>query len=261
MSTPPNRPALKLAILKVLSKEQGHAVNRFNLVGRSNQQGLLEHHLGVEFDERARQLAFREVDQLEKDGLLAPTLQDLVAPNDWLTITEPGRSALSRKLLDSLDEALATINSHLLEVRAGVWSALSSAEPDALRQAAHSGRELIDQTLKLGAPDEQVKQQRWFQPDGNSSNGVTRRHRLRFLVQERKGNYSENDLRIAEKACDLVLAVDKRLKAASHSREVPVRTDIEDAMLAAEIALRRVLVPSLYVEEEGNIRQENIEEE
>jgi Predicted pPIWI-associating nuclease len=245
MSPTVTRRVLKLAILEILSKDGCRAVNRFNLIGRSNQSGALEHYMGVVFDGQGRQLAFLEVGQLERDGLLVPTFQDLVAPNDWLVITERGREALARKSLDSLDEALAIIDPHLLEVRAGAWSALSSAEPDALRQAAHSARELIDQTLKLGASDENVKCQPWYRPEKLSQSGITRKHRLKLLVEQRKCDYSENELRIADKACDLVLAVDKRLQAASHAREAPIRADIEDTMLAAEIALRRVLVPSL----------------
>ncbi|MBN8508801.1 MAG: hypothetical protein J0L57_09350 [Burkholderiales bacterium] len=227
----------------MLSKDGRRAVNRFNLVGRSNQRGALEHHLGSEFDEPQRQTALRAVDQLERDGLVAPTLQDLAAPRDWLTITERGVQALFRNTIDSLDVALISIDPHLLDIREGAWSSLASMEPDALRQAAHSGRELIDQTLKLGAPDAIVKSQPWFQPEKNSKTGVTRKHRLRVLVEQKRGSLSDNELQIADKACDLVLAVDQRLQAASHGREAPMRADIEDAMVAAEIALRRVLVP------------------
>ena len=235
---------LRLAILEVLSSDGRHAINRFNLVGRSSQQGALERHMRTEFDERQRQQALRAVDQLERDGLVVPTLQDLAAPRDWLTITEVGAQALARKTLDSLDAALISINPHLLEIRAGAWSSLASMEPDALRQAAHSGRELIDQTLKLGAPDEVVKTQTWYQLEKTSATGVTRKHRLRLLVEQKRGSLADNELQVADKACDLVLAVDKRLQAASHGREAPARDDIEDAMVAAEIAHRRVLVPS-----------------
>ena len=237
--------ALRLAILEVLAKDGRRAVNRFNLLGSGTQRGTLEHHFGVEFDAPARQQAFREVEQLERDGLLSPTLQDLIAPRDWLVLTERGENALTRRSLDSLDEALLAIEPHLLEVRAGAWSAVNSSEPDALRQAAHSARELIDQTLKVGAPDEQIKNKDWYLADSSSRTGVTRRHRLRFLVERGNATHSENELRIADKACELVLAVDQRLQAASHARETPIRADIEDAMLAAEIALRRVLLPSL----------------
>jgi hypothetical protein len=202
----------------------------------------MEHRLGVTFDEPMRQQALRELDQLERDGLVAPTFQDLIAPRDWLTITTRGKNALENKTLDPLDEALAAISPNLLDVRSGACSAVASSEPDAMRQAAHSARELIDQTLKLGAPDQKVKNEPWYSPDGTSQTGVTRRHRLRYLAALASAGRSENDLRIADKACELVLAVDQRLQAVSHARSTSHRVDIEDAMIVAEAALRRILL-------------------
>lgn len=235
--------SLKLAILETMGREPKRPEHKVNLIGRPDQPGHLEHHLSCVFDSSSRQQAYRAIEQLQRDGLVTPTFADLVAPEAWLVLTERGQTALRRRALDPLDEALAAISPHLVEVRAGAWSAVASSEPDALRQAAHSARELIDQTLKLSAPDEQVKAEPWYQSDATSRSGVTRRHRLRFLMERNRLAQSEGELRIAEKACDLVLAIDKRLQAISHARETPVGTDVEDAMLAAEIALRRVLVP------------------
>ena len=53
---------------------------------------------------------------------------------------------------------------------------------------------------------------------------------------------SSSDLKIVEHACDLTLAVDEKLKALSHSREASATDDARDALVAAEIALRKLLL-------------------
>jgi hypothetical protein len=62
-------------------------------------------------------------------------------------------------------------------------------------------------------------------------------------METRRGAASESELRVAEQACELVLVTDDRLKAIAHSRDAVAVSDVSDALLAAEIALRRVLLP------------------
>lgn len=232
--------ALKFAVLEELAGSP--KMHKMNLLGRRNQLGSLEYRLRRAFSAADRSIAYRALESLHSDGLVSPTFDDLVDPEAWLQITERGRTALQRSALDPLDEKLQEIDPHLVTMRDGAWSAVTSSEPDALRQAAHSGRELIDQVLKQGAPDDGVKQQHWYTPDSSSKSGITRRHRLRYLMQRFRNDESESNLQVAEKACDLVLIIDDRLKAFAHGRVQPLRTDVEDAMSGAEIALRRVLI-------------------
>ncbi|MHC4093850.1 MAG: pPIWI-associating nuclease domain-containing protein [Planctomycetota bacterium] len=216
--------------------------HKHNLLGRPYQQGDLENHLGTRFEQEDRALAGRAFDNLVRDGLVEPTYSDLADPDNWVRITDAGKVALERGALDDLDGALTTVAPNLVELRAGAWEAAYSARPDALRQSAHSGRELIDQTLKSLAPDNEVRQQPWFQADKGSRSGVTRRHRITLAMQKRRGESSSSDLKIVEKACELVLAVDDKLMAHSHTRNESSRRDVTDALKAAEIALRRVLL-------------------
>ncbi|MBI3053953.1 MAG: hypothetical protein HYY77_07920 [Betaproteobacteria bacterium] len=213
-----------------------------NLVGRAYQPGALEHRLKCAFSPADRALAYRALETLRSDGLISPTLDDLVDPESWVQITERGRLALQRRALDALDEKLQAIDPHLVTIREGAWSAVTSSEPDALRQAAHSGRELIDQVLKQAAPDQRVKQQSWYSPDSSSKSGVTRKQRLRYIMQTYRTDESESNLRVAEKACEFVLAIDQKLQGLAHGRAPPLQSDVQDAMAGAEIALRRVLV-------------------
>ncbi len=242
MTTDINLRSLKFAILQCLASGRGHQ-HKFNLIGKGYSPGGLESALGLQLDSAQRHLAVIAFNELEHAGLIRPTYTDLVNPEEWVEITDSGRQALERRHLDALDAALDGIAANLIEIRAGAWAAVSSGRPDALRQAAHSARELIDQTLKVGAPEEAIIASPWFSPDKSSGSGVTRRHRLRYLMQAHRGNPSDSELKVAEQACELVLATDDRLKAIAHSRNAVAVSDVRDALIAAEIALRRVLLP------------------
>ncbi len=56
------------------------------------------------------------------------------------------------------------------------------------------------------------------------------------------GVFSQSDLKIAEKACDLALAVDDGLSSLAHARACPDDRNVADALQAAEVVLRRVLL-------------------
>ena len=231
---------LKLLILKLLAKyDQSRA--KYDIVGKPYTPGFLEQELHTEFTWEQRNRARIAVEELVQDDLLRPPMSDLVYPDDFLLITEKGRAAVVRNALDALDEVLLGIDPHLVEIRRGAWSAIYSKHPDAHRQAAHSARELIDQTLKTGAPNDVITSQPGFVADKSSKDGVTRRMRIRYLMTKHRGQASETDIEIAEKAADLVMAIDKRLMAASHARSSPPEQEVRDALISAEVALRNVL--------------------
>ncbi|MBI3779833.1 MAG: hypothetical protein HY278_02050 [candidate division NC10 bacterium] len=232
--------SLKFAIMEALaSTRKSH---KFNLIGRASLQGDLERRLRTVFEPAHREMADIAFQELKSASLIRSTYDDLIDPDSWVEITEAGRIALARRSLDALDEALAKISPTLVELRDGAWSAVASGRPDSLRQASHSARELIDQTLKEGVPDGAVRHMPGFIDDPNSRTGITRRHRLRYLIGVHQDAVSESDLKVAEEACDLVLAADARLTALAHSRTAPTVSDVKDSLQAAEIALRRLLL-------------------
>lgn len=235
---------IELEILRIIAQRSPQSVERSNLLGNATRQGELELVLGKTLTEHERDQAYRAYDRMREAGWLRPTRTDLTVPDNWVVITEAGRNALARGTLDELDVALQKLDPHLIEVRRGIWSALDSRQPHSLVQAAHSARELIDQVLKAGAPDEKVRIAPGFQPDATSSSGITRRMRLKFLMREHRSAMSENSLAIAESAADLVLAVDKKLTAEAHSRTESQYDEVKSAVVAAETALRAVLIPT-----------------
>jgi hypothetical protein len=145
---------LKLFILQIFARSH-QALSKYGVVGKPYARGELEMDWNVDrtFSSDERNEARKALEELVAGDLLRPTMSDLAVPDEWLEITEKGRGALARNALDEFDEALMAIDPHLVEIRRGAWSALASSHPDSLRQAAHSGRELIDQTLKTGAPN------------------------------------------------------------------------------------------------------------
>ena len=120
---------------------------------------------------------------------------------------------------------------------------LDAMHPDSLRQAAHSARELIDQVLKDGVSDEEIRSQPGFQPDLSSSSGINRRMRLKLLMRKHRGHLSDSELKVVEQAGDFVLATDVKLMAAAHSRSAPAHAEVLDSLEIAEKMLRRLLVP------------------
>lgn len=232
---------LKLWVLGEVGASS-HPVHKFNLIGRNGIGGPLEWRFGNAVGPEERALAVRAFDELKAADLIRPTYTDIVEPENWVTITNAGMRSLKTGSLDALDDVLLSISLHLLEVRRGAWNALAAAHPDSLRQAAHSGRELIDQVLKEGAPDDAVKSDPKFTGRDHKRPAVTRRDRLKFLTRKFRVEISESDLAIVDKTIDLVLQIDNKLAALAHARSVPERSDVEDCIRMAESALRRILV-------------------
>jgi hypothetical protein len=186
---PQSNSELKLLILRVFSKSN-YALAKYDVLGKPYTPGELERDWKVDktFTSNERNQGRKALEELIAADFLRPTMSDLSIPDDWLEITDKGRDALTRKALDELDEVLSSIDSHLVEIRRGAWSALASSHPDSLRQAAHSGRELIDQTLKTEVPNAVITAQPNFAPDKSSKDGVTRRMRIRHLMQKHRGS-------------------------------------------------------------------------
>jgi hypothetical protein len=236
---------LKLLILRVFTKNS-QALSKYGVLGKPYTPGELERdwEMNTTFSSDERNEARKALEELVVGDFIRPTMSDMVAPDDWLVITEKGHSALARNALDELDEAMLKIDPHLVEIRRGAWSSLASNHPDSLRQAAHSGRELIDQVLKTGAPSAEITSRNGFVPDKTSKDGVTRKMRIRHLMMKHRGSISDSGVAVAEKAAVLAGAIDDKLTAASHARSTPSKQEVVDALTTAEIVLRNVLIQS-----------------
>lgn len=225
---------LKRAILEILNENRtidlyipgSGPVNRkhkHNMLGGQSmsQRGDIEYHLDIIFEEQDRQLAAKAFDELRADGHIAPTYGDLTDPENWVGITDLGREWLKNSLKDHIDECLELIGKHLPESRRGMWDALKRNSPDSCRQAAHSARELLDQTLKIGAPD--LK---------------TRKERARYIMKKFRGSASKSDVTIIEAHFKVLVGEHDKLLKLSHARSLVSYGDTKDCIESAERILK-----------------------
>jgi len=92
--------ALRLLLLWFLNSEaNGNAVNKWNIIGRG-MKGRLEIWLKTEFLPNEKQSLMWAWKNLEDQRMIASTGTDLVAPDDWVSITDRGRFAFQGKSLD-----------------------------------------------------------------------------------------------------------------------------------------------------------------
>lgn len=63
------------------------------------------------------------------------------------------------------------------------WENLASDFSDPARGAAFLMREVVRHTLDYYAPESAIKSCGWFKPDPDSKSGITRRHRIRYIVE------------------------------------------------------------------------------
>ncbi|PIP00662.1 hypothetical protein [Pleomorphomonas carboxyditropha] len=214
-----------------------------NIVGKGYSQSDLERSLGCEsFSVEERAQAMRCAAELMARGLVVPTYSDLVSPEEWRVITAEGRDALKRGALDELDAALWKLSHEFVSARRGALIALNSATPDAMRQAAHSARELVSQVLHVVSPDDEVRSQPWFVADKNKPTLITRKQRYKYAIMKRSRGMSETDLSIALKAGELLDVQHQKLSAGAHNPGPVVRADVEDAINTVEMVLRVLLL-------------------
>ncbi len=232
---------LALAFLRYYAKVP--KAHKINVLGRPYQAGALEGELGRKFTSEERAQAARVLTALIKDNLLEPTYEDVAEPENWLRITEAGRSAEKHGAPDDLDVKLMKINPHLVTRRRGAWAAAASDQPDAPSQAALSGRELVNQLLgDYLAPIAEMKAQTNFVPSKDSRTGVTRRMQIKYAMTKRPSGISDSDLDIAEAAAVLLDALHTKLSSFAHTRDPSITAiEVKTVLSATETILQLLL--------------------
>jgi hypothetical protein len=97
--------ALKFLLLKFLAEEQknGRSVYKYNAVGK-RVQGDLERWLKTDLLPDEKQTLIWAWDELMRLRLIAPTGADLIAPDDWVKITDRGIAAVEGKTYTEYSE-------------------------------------------------------------------------------------------------------------------------------------------------------------
>lgn len=203
-------------------------------LGFSEGSGLLDQRLGrLSPEERA--LASRAHDELRADDLLVASYENPHDPEGWCYITERGRVMLERSLLDELDAALFEIDRSLIDRRDGAHDRMRSSGPDAARQAAHSAQELMNRLLRHLAPDDEVRQQPWWE-QASGERGVSRSQRLRLALRKRGREDEWEEVR------ELWNVAVRRAQRLRHYPDSTAALSAKDVVHLAETALKELLL-------------------
>ena len=87
-----------------------------------------------------------------------------------------------------LDMSLSQMGDRLVQARRGAWIAVRSNNPDKVRQAAHSMRELLREVLRQLAPDGAFSEEQ-IREEGHEGK-VTRRMRVGHIAQGSRGRFT-----------------------------------------------------------------------
>ena len=113
-----------------------------------------------------------------------------------------------------LSDVFRSLGPHYVAMWQGSWAVLDSDSPDRVRQAAHSGRELLMQILTYLAPDSAFDA---TETEKNGHNGrITRRMRVRKIL----GGKSESAVSWAHAVAKALEETYGRLVSVSHDRSI-----------------------------------------
>lgn len=231
---------MALDLLKYF-QAQDRPVLRANVIGLEYQEGNfgLFHNKTLTPEERyTLDLVLKE---LQDRHLVQPVYRDLMSRGEDLVITDRGKRAVETRVLDNLDELLLGLNSDsdLISMRYGAYDAVIYQQTDWERQSATSLVELIDHTLRTIAPNDKIKSSSWFVADKTSKTGITRKHKIKFYLQEKHGDSSANTEEIIEKAWGLVEACRNKIESIKHTTDD--KKEIENLIKLTEDALYYLL--------------------
>ena len=230
---------MKLTILRLLATYHGKSVSKYNFIGRARFEGDLCREFKRAPTNAEKQLTGRAWDELVASGHLEVDYSQLVSEGSNCFLTDKGRYALASGALDEFDSALSRINPHLIQLRDGFYEAMLSHSANSVQQAANSGREFLNQTLRYMAPEEELVKAKWFAPDGGSKHrlGVNQGHKIRFAL-DKYGMVDEDDRTF----CQVALKhAGKVFQAGAHATTEPQWQKIQDAMVKAELVFRLML--------------------
>lgn len=140
---------------------------------------------------------------------------------------------------EKLDLILGKINPELVEYRKGAWDTFEEKGRDYIGQSSSSMRRMVDDLLRTLAPDNKVKDTKFYNTEeGNKDGKPTRRARLRYIVRiEEK---SQEHLKRLVHSIDSFLQVYDNLSAWDHK---PLKEN--EFVYGAFIAIEGLLVSLL----------------
>jgi len=228
---------LSLQALEYLSK-QDRVVLRQNIISEpSSGVGNLERHFNITLTSREKNILALALVDLQDKGLIEAVFRDTMNAGNDLVITDKGRRALEKRVLDELDELILTVNADLIAKRYGAYEAVLNKQADWQSQAANSLAELLDHTLRTIAPTDVVKAESWYTE--SKAPGGFRKQRIRYFLEQKTSSRSKSKEDVVDKAWQLIESCRGKLEGIKHANEN--EEDIEQLIKLAEDALSYLL--------------------
>jgi hypothetical protein len=121
---------------------------------------------------------------------------------------------------EEISAELKDIQPRLAEKFDGAWKTLNEkTNPDRFRQAAHSMREVLSESVQILAPDEDVAKAGWFKKSGEKK--PTQRQRVKFAIigNRKEETIAEEDIDTITRLMDDARNRYKELNKIAHARE------------------------------------------
>lgn len=109
---------------------------------------------------------------------------------------------------------------------------------------AYAMRELIRHLLHRSAPDEEIRKCSWFKHDPTSKSGITRRHRLQYMIHGGLGNYLLRKMELEQlinDACENLLSQQKILDSFTHIGPTTFAIPLEKSQELAQQCIAAVI--------------------
>jgi hypothetical protein len=102
---------LSLEVLEYFNKqEEGRYVLRSNVIGLDYQEGYFGLYFKRTLSNDERSMLDLTLRDLQEKRLIQPVYKDIMSRGEDLQITDKGRRAFEKKVLDDLDELLLNLN-------------------------------------------------------------------------------------------------------------------------------------------------------
>ncbi len=199
---------LSLKVLEYLSVQKSYVLKQNIISEPSSGIGNLERYFDFTLTRKGKNELALVLQDLQEKNLIEAVFKDTQNSGNDLVITDKGKVALDKKVLDSLDEALLKIepSGSLIEKRYGVYDAVMNKGRDWQSQTANSLVELIDGVLRTIAPKEKVD----ISNIDKTQKGSIRKAKISFYLS------SKSKRKIVNKAFELTESVRNRLQAIKH---------------------------------------------
>jgi len=223
---------LSLKVLKYLSVQKNYVLRQNIISEPSSGIGKLEKHFNFTLSREGKNVLALVLRSLQEKGLIEAVFRDTQNSGNDLIITDEGKVALEKKVLDDLDEALISIDSSrsLVEKRYGAYDVVRQKNRDWESQAANSLVELIDGVLRTIVPKNEID----LSGIDTNEKGSIRKAKISFYLN------SKSKRKVVNKAHKFIESVRDRLEAIKHSSKKS-NDEIEWLIKLTEDALNYLL--------------------